>query len=82
MSMRRENLLGKYPDKQVQAVRVIHDEGPMDYDSLQDELNLEYEDMQAVVRGVSYNGLANARYDESGHRVYYIEDDLPEEYYW
>lgn len=69
--------LGKYLDKQKEAAEILQNEGPLSHETLRSRLGLEEQRdvMQAVIRGLSDNGLLKSITDETGHRKYNVEDD-------
>ncbi len=68
--MSSKEFLGRNKENQAIALGVLKQEGRLDYDGLQEELELNHEDMQEVMRGIKYNGLARERSTESGSKYY------------
>lgn len=77
MSVRKP--LGQYLDLQKEAAEILQSGERMTYDELKAELEIDNERMQAVIRGLSDNGLLNKETIESGLRKYYVpESENPE----
>jgi len=69
--MGSEHLIGRYESEQLKAAKILLDQGPMTYDDLKDELDVEDRSvMQAVIRGLADNGLARSYVNGDGKRKY------------
>lgn len=68
--MGSKELLGKNKEKQAVALGVLKEHERLDYDGLKTELGLETGEMQEVMRGIKFNGLAKEVSSESGAKFY------------
>lgn len=67
--MGTSELIGKRKEKQLNALGYLEANDGLTYVELKEELNLDEEEMQEVMRGINYNGLAKRSVDDSGERV-------------
>ena len=74
MSVRKP--LGQYLELQERAANVLQSEGSWTYDELLEELGIDGQQMQAVIRGLSDNGLLKKETDDTGKRRYSVPDDI------
>lgn len=77
--MAPSQLIGNHLDEQKRAVMVLDAEGPMSYERLKDELGIEERaKMQAVIRGVSDNGLVRSFVNGDGRGKFDVIDGAVE----
>lgn len=69
--MSQRHLLGRYEDEQIRAAKILLGRGPLAYRELRQELEIEDRSvMQAIMRGLSDNGLVRSYVDGEGRRKY------------
>lgn len=66
--------IGVHPDLQGEAARLLEEEGPMDPNELQDELGISHGEFQAVLRGLSDNGVLETVNEDSSDWGYDINE--------
>jgi predicted transcriptional regulator len=74
MSVRKP--LGQYFDLQERAANVLQSGDSWTHDELLEELEINNQQMQAVIRGLSDNGLLKKETDDTGRRRYSVPDDI------
>lgn len=71
--MTSKELLGKQEEKQAIALGVLKEYEQLDYEGLKECLGLEDDEMQEVMRGIKYNGLAREVSHKTGAKFYVPE---------
>jgi DNA-binding MarR family transcriptional regulator len=73
MSVRKP--LGQHLSLQKRAANILQSEDFLTHDELHAELDIDSQQMQAVIRGLSDNGLLKQETDDTGRRRYSVPAD-------
>lgn len=76
--------IGDKEECQVKAADILKDDGPMEYDEFSSEVretcDIEHEEVQTVIRGLSDNGVLESSRNESGEWEYEVREDNLDRY--